>query len=309
MAARPVRIGSVLPFGECQAAADALALPPGRAILWAMSGSLTIGDFARATHLSVKALRYYHSVGVLTPADVDPATGYRRYRAEQIALAQVIRRFRNIDMPIEDIQAVLAAPDIAIRNKVIATHLSRLESLLERTRQATASLRDLLHAQSPAPLSDLAHVSVPPAAAAAITETIHIRDAEAWYQGALGELHASLDSQGVRASAPAGGIFPNDIFTEENGQATVFLPCNVAFRSTGRITPLVVPAVELAITTHAGPHAGIDRAYGALAAYVAEHALSVEGSIREYYLVDRHTTTDSSQWRTQIGWPIFRTAI
>lgn len=274
-----------------------------------MGGSLTIGDFARATHLSVKALRYYHSVGVLIPADVDPATGYRRYRAEQIALAQVIRRFRNLDMPIEDIQAVLAAPDIAIRNRVIATHLSRLESLLERTRQATASLHDLLHAQSPAPLSDLAHVSVPPAAAAAITETIHIRDAEAWYQGALGELYASLDSQGVRAAGPAGGIFSNDIFTEENGQATVFLPCHAAFRTTGRIAPLVVPAVELAITTHTGPHAGIDRAYGALAAYVAEHALSVEGSIREYYLVDRHTTTDSSQWRTQIGWPIFRTAI
>ncbi len=274
-----------------------------------MSGSLTIGDFARATHLSVKALRYYHSVGVLTPADVDPATGYRRYRAEQIALAQVIRRFRNLDMPIEDIQAVLAAPDVAIRNKVIATHLSRLEALLERTQQATASLRDLLLAQTPPPLSDLAHLSVPVTSAAAISERIHIRDAEAWYQGALGELNASLDSQGVRASGPAGGIFSNEIFAEENGQATVFLPCDVAFRSTGRIAPLVVPAVELAITTHAGPHAGIDRAYGALAAYVTDHALGVDGPIREYYVVDRHTTTDSSQWRTQIGWPIFRTAV
>jgi effector-binding domain-containing protein len=62
------------------------------------------------------------------------------------------------------------------------------------------------------------------------------------------------------------------------------------------------------IATHAGPHAGIDRAYGALAPYVADHALSIEGPIREIYLVDGHTTADSSQWRTQIGWPIFRTA-
>ena len=277
-------------------------------MLRAMSGSLTIGEFARATHLSVKALRYYHSVGVLTPADVDPVTGYRRYRTDQIGIAQIIRRFRDLDMPIEDIQAVLAAPDVAIRSKVIATHLGRLEALLERTQQATASLRDLLQARAPTPLADLAHVSVPATAVAAITETIYIRDAEAWYQGALGELHASLDSQGVRATGPAGGIYSNDIFTEENGEATVFLPCNVAFRSTGRIAPMIVPAIELAITTHAGPHAGIDRAYGALATYVADHALSVEGPIHEYYLVDRHTTTDSSQWRTQIGWPIFRTA-
>ena len=274
----------------------------------AMSGILTIGDFARATHLSVKALRYYHSVGVLIPAAVDYTTGYRRYRTDQIAVAQIIRRFRNLDMPIEDIQAVLAAPEVAIRSKVIATHLGRLEALIERTQHAAASLRDLLQAQAPPPLADLAHVSTPATAAAAITEMIYIRDAEAWYQGALAELYASLGSQGVRASGPAGGIYSNDIFTEENGEATVFLPCDVNFRSTGRIAPLVIPAVELAITTHAGPHAGIDRAYGALAAYVADHALGVEGAIREYYLVDAHSTADSSEWRTQIGWPIFRTA-
>jgi len=273
-----------------------------------MSGTLTIGDFARATHLSVKALRYYHSVGVLEPATIDPATGYRRYRTDQIAVAQIIRRFRNLDMPIEDIQSILAAPDVAIRSRVIATHLSRLEELVERTQRATASLRDLLQAQAAPPLTDLTHVSVPAASAAAITETIYIRDAEVWYQGALAELHTSLDRQGVRASGPAGGIYSNDIFTEENGDATVFIPCNGDFRSTGRIAQLVVPAIELAITTHAGPHAGIDRAYGALATYVADHALGIEGPIREIYLVDGHATADSSRWRTQIGWPIFRTA-
>jgi DNA-binding transcriptional MerR regulator len=123
---------------------------------------LTIGDFARATHLSVKALRYYHSVGVLKPAvAIDPATGYRRYRTDQIAVAQIIRRFRSLDMPIEDIQSILAAPDVAIRSQVIATHLNRLEELLDRTHRATASLRDLLQAQAAPPLTDLAHVSVP----------------------------------------------------------------------------------------------------------------------------------------------------
>lgn len=274
-----------------------------------MSRSLPIGDFARATHLSVKALRYYHRVGVLIPADVDPVTGYRRYRADQIPIAQIIRRFRNLEMPIEDIQAVLAAPDVAIRGQVIATHLGRLEALLERTQQAAATLRDLLATQEPSALAEFAHVSMPVTAAAAIRETINIREAEAWYQGALGELYASLDSQGVIATGSAGGCYSDALFNEERGEATVFLPCDGAFRSTGRIAALAVPAVELATTTHTGPHAGIDRAYGALATYVAEHALGVEGEIREYYLVDHHSTTDSSQWRTRIGWPIFRTAV
>jgi effector-binding domain-containing protein len=57
----------------------------------------------------------------------------------------------------------------------------------------------------------------------------------------------------------------------------------------------------------AGPHTGIDRAYGSLATQVAQHAVAVDGPIREYYLVERHDTADESLWRTEIGWPIFQT--
>jgi DNA-binding transcriptional MerR regulator len=62
--------------------------------------SLSIGDFARATHMSIKTLRHYHQVGLLKPADVDSVTGYRRYTTDQIPTAQVIRRFRDLDMPL-----------------------------------------------------------------------------------------------------------------------------------------------------------------------------------------------------------------
>ena len=56
-----------------------------------------------------------------------------------------------------------------------------------------------------------------------------------------------------------------------------------------------------------GSHADTDRAYGALATYVTQHALAVEGPIREYFLVGRHETTDESEWRTETGRPIFQT--
>jgi DNA-binding transcriptional MerR regulator len=270
--------------------------------------SLTIGDFARTTHLSVKTLRYYHRIGLLAPAAIDPDTGYRRYQTDQIPVAQVIRRFRALEMPLEEIGAILAAPDVAARNHLIAAHLRRLEASLERTQQATASLRSLLETQTPMAPADLAHRSVTATSAAAITATIDVADVEAWYNGALGELYASLASQNIEVLGPAGGIFSNDVFTEHRGEATVFVPCNLTLRPTGRIEPLTIPAVELATTTHAGSHHGIDLAYGALGTYVAEHALGIDGPIREYYLVNRHTTDDESQWRTEIGWPIFNTA-
>jgi effector-binding domain-containing protein len=79
-------------------------------------------------------------------------------------------------------------------------------------------------------------------------------------------------------------------------------------RATGRVSALVVSEVELALTVHIGPHSGeVDRAYGSLATYVTDHALAVEGPIREYYVVGRRETSDEDQWRTEIGWPIFHT--
>lgn len=75
-----------------------------------MSPSFSIGEFSRATHLTVKTLRHYHEAALLVPASVDPRTGYRRYTAEQISLAQIIRRFRSLDMPVTEIHAVLASP-------------------------------------------------------------------------------------------------------------------------------------------------------------------------------------------------------
>jgi hypothetical protein len=71
----------------------------------------------------------------------------------------------------------------------------------------------------------------------------------------------------------------------------------------------IVPAAQLAIMVQAEPHAEIDRVCGLLVAHVTEHALAVEGPIREYCLVDRDDTPDSSAWRTEVGWPIFSTGM
>jgi DNA-binding transcriptional MerR regulator len=87
------------------------------------TAALSIGDFSRATLMSVKMLRHYHQIGLLEPADVDPDTRYRRYTVDQIPTAQVIRRFRELQMPLERIRDVLAAPDPATRNALIASHL------------------------------------------------------------------------------------------------------------------------------------------------------------------------------------------
>ena len=110
---------------------------------------LAIGDFAKMTHLSIKALRHYHDGGLLEPAEVDPATGYRFYHPGQLATAQVIRRLRDLGMPLEEIRAVLRPADVPARNEVLAAHLGRMESQLSQAQSIVDSLRSLLHRPSP----------------------------------------------------------------------------------------------------------------------------------------------------------------
>src|ERR1700678_40265 len=109
-----------------------------------MASLLTIGDFARATHLSIRTLRKYHESGLLEPASVDPDNGYRQYAVEQIVSAQIIRRFRSLEMPLAEIRSVLSAADVQTRNDLISAHLRRLENTLMQTQNAVVSLRSLL---------------------------------------------------------------------------------------------------------------------------------------------------------------------
>src|SRR6266481_68632 len=115
-----------------------------------MRAGLSIGEFSQITHLSVKTLRPYHQAGLLQPAEVDPHSGYRYYALTQVPTAQVIRRFRELGMPVREVGEVLSASDPQARSALIAGHLDRLESHLDETRAAAATaLRRLLQPASP----------------------------------------------------------------------------------------------------------------------------------------------------------------
>lgn len=104
---------------------------------------LTVGAFARASGLPVSALRYYDAAGLLRPAHVDPATGYRRYAPEQVERARLVARMRRTGMPVADIGRAITADPVTAR-RVVDAHQRRLEAELEAANTQLAEARDLL---------------------------------------------------------------------------------------------------------------------------------------------------------------------
>lgn len=255
------------------------------------------------TQLSVKTLRHYHEVGLVIPDQVDPATGYRYYAPCQVPTAQVVRRLRELSMPIADVRAVLAsAPED--RNALISMHLGRLEAELAATRSAVDSLRAIL--DRPASASAIEHRSVPATPAVAITESLDRDDLLPWWLGAVGELRATVAAGAATPTGVPGALFDFEIFAADRGVATVFIPVDGPVRAVGRVAPLLVPPAELAVISHRGSHDDVDLAYSALGDYATAHEISVDGPLREYYTRFSWDTDDSAQWETDLCWPVFR---
>jgi protein phosphatase len=97
---------------------------------------LSIGEFARLSRLSPRALRLYDELGLLPPTRVDAESGYRWYSEVQLAQARLVASLRQVGVPLAEIGAVLGAgaPEAAGR---IAAYWAEAEA-------EHAAVRDLL---------------------------------------------------------------------------------------------------------------------------------------------------------------------
>jgi DNA-binding transcriptional MerR regulator len=262
---------------------------------------MTIGDFSRATRLSAKALRFYHRVGLLEPATVDPINRYRYYRTEQIDDARVIHHLRSLDMPVEEVLRALQAPDMDARNSIIADHLRRMEQRLAQTQSSVESLRRLLAPEQASPIQ-IERREIPGTDAVVLRDTIDLIDLGTWFTTANADLDDALAQSGSLPLGPRAGLWSTELFLDERGDCAVFQavrPGSSPPRD-GHAVLEWLPAMHLAIATHAGNDATIGEVYADLGAYVAEHGIGAPGPVRESYL----SGTPGGEAITEIGWPI-----
>ena len=97
---------------------------------------MQIKEFARFTGVSVRTLHYYDEIGLLQPAQVDRATGYRFYDEQSLLRMQEILFYRELDFPLKSIEEILSSPNydktqaLKEQKKLLILKKERLERLI-----------------------------------------------------------------------------------------------------------------------------------------------------------------------------------
>jgi DNA-binding transcriptional MerR regulator len=266
-----------------------------------MTSSVSIGEFSRLCHLSAKTLRYYHDIDLLVPAAVEASSGYRRYSVDQVGDAHLIRRLRDLDMPLAEIRRVLVEPDIQAREVALARHLDRMETELNRTREVVLSLRRLL--RTPGRLA-VTHRQSPSVPVLRIAAQLARGEVGPWCDQTYPQLMAALSDLGIEPAGAPGATYSTDFFEQEAGEVAAFVPVRPDAVPPGDQRFTTLPARRVAVAVHSGPFADCDITYGALGGHVAEHDVALPDPIVEVYLVGPDQVDDPNQYQTEICWPI-----
>ncbi|MGV9358424.1 MerR family transcriptional regulator [Streptomyces misionensis] len=259
---------------------------------------LTIGAFAARARLSAKALRLYDRLGLLAPAYVDEASGYRYYRADQVERARLVALLRQLDMPLARIAEVIGAEGAEAAG-LLAAYWADVESRVAGQRTLVEYLRGRLSGRSSEMYGKFVIETVDVPAQVVITETRHTLADElpAWIGASLDRLEAAARECGGVAGAPF-VVYHAEVSMESDGPAETCVPVAdeaaarawVERQGRARETRVrVEPAARLAytrITKAQVAHPQILAAFEAVEEWLAREGLEVAASCREVYFAD-----------------------
>lgn len=212
----------------------------------------SIGRFADATGLTVKALRHYDEIGLLEPAHVDPGNGYRYYDSAQIEEAVTIRRLRALELPLDEIRALLRADSDSLRQGLVA-HGRRVAGEVAEKHTLLIELGALAEGGDEA--VDVEIRDVPELRLAGLIRHLKLVDPDGTAE-MLGIVARWLEEKGIDAAGP-----PTALFRSGDGDGTHIVeagfPVSAGVEGDERVSVRVYPAARAAVHDHCDSFGGL----------------------------------------------------
>ncbi|MBY8874743.1 MerR family transcriptional regulator [Micromonospora sp. PLK6-60] len=252
----------------------------------------TIGEFARLGRVSVRMLRHYDGIGLLRPAAVDPGTGYRRYRADQLRRLNRVIALKELGLTLEQVRVIVdEAVDVAELRGMLRLRRAQLAAQLaaDAARLAGIEARLRMIAREGRMTSqDVVLKEIPPVRVAeltAVAASYQAADVGPVIQPLYPELFRRLDAAGIRPTGPALAWYEA---ADDTGEAVLVhagVEVAVAPSAATDVAIVDLPAVPTAATiVHHGPMAEVDETMQALANWIEQHGYRADGYARELYV-------------------------
>jgi DNA-binding transcriptional MerR regulator len=280
---------------------------------------IRIGDFSRLARVSVVTLRHYDDLGLLTPAHVDPETGYRYYTPDQLPRLNRILALKELGFSLEQVARLLhdELPAAQIRGLLVMQRAQLEQQVREqRARLAAveARLRHIEREGSP-PVYDVVVRPVEPLLVASMRR--RVPGAEA-IERLFEEVEAYAASDHARAPQPPLALFHDAEYREQDLDVEVAVPLSKRVPDSKAADVRELPAVpSMACVVHAGSYATIGQAFADLLGWVGTQGYQVAGPHREVYLrfgagdltldlPDVYLTDEADAYVTELQVPIER---
>ncbi|MGN1020229.1 MAG: MerR family transcriptional regulator [Aristaeellaceae bacterium] len=262
---------------------------------------LSIGQFSRACHVSVKTLRHYEKIGLLLPTRVDEWTGYRYYDEGLIDAMLLIQRLKRYGFPLVAIGQILANPAAgpeALRRQrqVLASQLAQQTLVLRELDRHLAAMERTDDIMAYQPEYDITLREVPARPIISRRQRMSVED----YGSVIGRLYEEAARQRIAPDGPPMTIYHSEAFDPEDTDMELALPVPRPEDATR-----MLPGGLMAVTTHRGSYAQLPEAYGAMARWIASQNLEPDGAPFEIYR-QGPGQGDPQDWQTDICFPVRR---
>jgi DNA-binding transcriptional MerR regulator len=246
-----------------------------------------IGEFSRLSRVSIRMLRHYDQLGLLTPSQTDQFTGYRYYSADQLPRLNRILALRDLGFSLEQIAGMLDE-ELSTDQLLGMLKLKRAEveeqMQLEQQKLARLEVRIRQMGESPRHGAyDVVLRDIEPELAATYRE-VAADDDRIQQMFDLVEVYVA-QYEGARADKPPFSIYYDDEYREKDVDAEVAVPLKYAISESESIHVRHFPRLSnVACVVHVGEYAEIYQAYNALLAWIEANEYRMVGPIREVYL-------------------------
>ena len=135
--------------------------------------------------------------------------------------------------------------------------------------------------------------------------TVTPEQIETWSQTTFALLAEVAESSGCCPTGESGSLFASDFFEAGRGEVVAYVVVAADHPVTAKQCSVgIIGGRHYAGAIHCGPYGDLDRTYGAIGGYVAEHFTTSTDPIREHYLVGPDTTGKPDDYRTEVLWPL-----